>query len=498
MSKVGLVLLGALAVARPAWAGGLEYPSPTTKGLGRGGAYLIGGNDPMGLAYNPASLSKIDGRQLAINAQLAVLSACADLAGSYGRGSSGNVPTVFGQPADFNAQELPKVCNDGLPSIVPSLVFAIRLPKGFSLAAGLLSPNALSTLKYGNSNGSIQNSDGTLLPSPTRYTLVESRLMEIWPTIGGSWTPKPWLSLGASFGWGMGFYNFTSYSAAIPGTSPANDVRTKLNTQDLFIPVLNAGINLRPFRFLEFALALRWIDSIRGGGTLDLRASDFGTNAEGGYVPHATRVDNAELQVPSRIKFSWGTRYVHFRAKHASKQNKHDSMAQELFDIELDLAYELNSTIDAFKVNVPQGNSLVIEAFGAQAVNVPVPLQTVIPYQWNNQFTAHLGGDYNLIQNLLALRLGVSFESRGVSPAYQNLTFMPAQRLGLHLGSTLRLGAWDLSVAFAHVFQETIEVSQTHAELEQVVAGSLSGSVINAGTYSAHFDIFALGANFHF
>jgi hypothetical protein len=123
------------------------------------------------------------------------------------------------------------------------------------------------------------------------------------------------------------------------------------------------------------------------------------------------------------------------------------------------------------------------------------------PHNWEDQLSLRLGGDYNLMPGFLAIRLGASFETRGVNPAYQGLDFYPAMRIGAHLGGTLRLGAFDVSLAYAHLFQETIEVSREEADFQQVAATSTPlplGRVVNAGTYEVSWNIVSLGVGARF
>ena len=60
------------------------------------------------------------------------------------------------------------------------------------------------------------------------------------------------------------------------------------------------------------------------------------------------------------------------------------------------------------------------------------------------------------------MRAGMSFETRGLDEGLANIDLLPARRLGLHVGTTVRLGhGFEISAAYAHLFQETIEVADT-------------------------------------
>jgi long-subunit fatty acid transport protein len=174
-----------------------------------------------------------------------------------------------------------------------------------------------------------------------------------------------------------------------------------------------------------------------------------------------------------------------------------DSMSNERWDVEVDVVFEKNSNIDNLEVTIPPGSSFIDGVSGAMT---PIPTSVVIPHNWQDQLSVRLGGDYNLIPGMAALRAGVSFETRGVDPTLVNLDFLPAQRFGVHTGLTVRLGRTDINLAYAHIFQETIEVAPGNAALRQTAAvdPAMMASIINAGTYTANFDAFAVGVNYHF
>ena len=133
-----------------------------------------------------------------------------------------------------------------------------------------------------------------------------------------------------------------------------------------------------------------------------------------------------------------------------------------------------------------------------------------IKRNWKDQFVYRLGGDYNVVPGILALRAGVNFETRGVSPSYQSIDAFPARRVGLHGGLTFRIGSLDLSFAYGHLYQEKIRVLHTdardptgtkrspdRAEL-RAASPDVNTRVVNAGVYNVSWNVFSIGLNQRF
>jgi long-subunit fatty acid transport protein len=76
-----------------------------------------------------------------------------------------------------------------------------------------------------------------------------------------------------------------------------------------------------------------------------------------------------------------------------------------------------------------------------------------------NQFTVRVGGDYNLLPGLLALRAGLSYETRGQQPAMLNVLNYMLSRYGVHAGLTVRVaGKTDISFGYAHFIHENVQL----------------------------------------
>ncbi len=513
----------------PARAGGFEYPGAGTRALGRGGAFYARADDPMALHYNPANLASLSPSQLMLNVHLGWFGSCYRRAGFYEPNLGG---TIFDEdptsPGLWAGGEFPEVCNEGPPGPSPDLAYTMRLGSQLGLGFGLIAPAAIGHNVYADDvdPGTIR-SNGALLPAPGRYVLLEEQLIIAHPTVGIGYRPLRWLQVGASFQWGLGIFKFVNTTRPVVGTNPEQDVRSDLSASDFFVPAAIVSVHAIPHDNLDVVLSFRWSDDVRASGDTTLRYGAYGVgDVDRGVeapVPTDTEISDTRLEAPQPWSLALGVRYADritprpedTAAVERLSGRVEDPMSNERWDVELDVVWEMNSRVDDFVVDLPDDAALsqrdVVTGGGGLVLepgNLPLPDELRIRHDWKDQLSIRLGGDYNVIPGMASLRLGGSFETNGVTPSFANLDFIPSQRIGVHGGLTVRLGRFDISLAYAHFFQETIEVpecatddveacaAEGAAALEQISADE-DGRIVNAGTYESNIDVISLGVTWH-
>jgi long-subunit fatty acid transport protein len=564
MAQRSIVLLvvaigGWLVRPTPARAGGFEIPAAGTRPLGRGGAFFARADDTNALLYNPSALSRLPGLQLGLDLHTIFFDACFDRAGTYVENAGIDSGTRFGStndppPEGYDGVEFPPVCNQGRPGIIPELALTARLSDKLGIGIGLLAPASVGNTQWGSdADGTIEvptsvNEAGRL-PSPGRYNLVEEELLLFWPSIGVGYAPHPMVQLGLTLGWGVGLFDLFSYSQPFASEAFSTDVRTRVVAKDIFVPRVTAAATVTPHERVDVMLGFTWMDDVSADGKLELTSGAFRDEPIQRRVAECSEVaydvgqdcvepiDDVRLDAPMPWQLAFGLRYGHPRgdagfepeALDALRSDVQDPMTSELFDIELDVVYERNSRVDAFVVHVPPDSNIVADT-GLEAT---IPERNPLPHQWRDQVSLRLGSDVNVIPGILALRGGLSYENRGVDKAYAGLDFMPFARFGLHAGFTFRVRRFDVSFAYAHIFQETMTVRSAGAGCEtaaslgsdrtcrgrfedtdgdgedeivnqrgvpQVAATDAAGPphIVNEGTYRSHFDVVSASIRYIF
>jgi hypothetical protein len=542
-------------------AGGFEFSGAGTRPLGRGGAFAARADDGMALLYNPAMIADLPDTQITLNAGLAIWSACVQRSGHYGDSLGGHTdasgtyqpgmtaaPSIFDSPGSnpdaWTASAYPSVCNSGPPQVLPQIVMNVRLANDFGLAFGILAPNGVGASQWGSANGTVTMAGDTtgnaLRPSPTRYALTDANALLFYPSIGFGWRPIDWLRVGLTFQWGIGIISFSNYtSSASGGADPSSDIRTQLqNMVSPFIPAGILSVHFVPHENLDIMLGGRISDGIGGvvpaTGSLTLTTSAYGNGSMMSNLPQSTTINGTTLHAGQPWQFWTGFRYGHrirprayTRPEDARlRPGPDDPMSDELFDIELDVVYEYNQQVTDFVVTNPPGSMAQIQMFDHSLVGIPVPRTLPIAHGWSDDIVFRLGGDANIIPGVLALRAGASLDLPLNRNYVQWMTndYIQGWRVGVHVGGTVRIdNHFDLSIAYAHIFAETVSVNMPSARLVAATgnmgqctgAGGSTydpnnpvtqrgcfpsgfGATMNGGSYWQMFDVVSLSGTYHF
>jgi hypothetical protein len=141
-------------------------------------------------------------------------------------------------------------------------------------------------------------------------------------------------------------------------------------------------------------------------------------------------------------------------------------MNDELWDVEIDVEYQMNSRNDMQVLTYASGRFVEFQprmqgaAPGMIAFPNPNDPTTEIEKFWKDQISIRAGSTVNVVPGLFSVSGGAHYETRGVTPEYMQIDFWPVERFGLHTGVTFRIHkAVDISISYAHIFQESITVS---------------------------------------
>jgi long-subunit fatty acid transport protein len=508
----------ATAAATPASASnGLDSPDAGVLQMSRGGAWVARADNPLNAYFNPAAMTFYPSG-VHLGAQLLFRSHCFDRVDQNGqRPTPGNL---------VNAPAPEEVCADISPIPNPQLAATFRLHKQWAIGIAFVAPHAAGTVEwptfveYANNAGFVAPR-----PAPTRYMLLDSSTIAAFPTLSVGFRPIEELAIGAGFTWGFALYEFSNMAEAVSAarcddlTAPcpsggnlqpdnyAFDIRANIKGIDGFVPGFVIGALYAPTDFLDIGAWYRFSDKIRSSFDLETLAPFYdNTGSEQNPDAQTTNVADAgnfAIAVPMEARL--GLRYHHARAGGEGQEwlTKHggwarDSFSEDLFDVELDLTWAHNSQVDRIEITMNEQ----YQVNGTGTGRVPIDASQL--RNWNDVFGVRVGGEYVPIADLIAVRAGGFFESRGVDPAFVSTDFHLGERAGVALGAGVRIGPVDVNLGYQHTFFFSLD-NGGQGEIRALSGDgsneldppSRSRQPVNGGKATSSLDEFGLGGTFH-
>jgi hypothetical protein len=565
-------------------AGGSEFPASGTRNLGRGGSGFTRADDPTVMLRNPALLADLWEDMAYTGLHLLLPDSCFQATGSYRWGSQGPDNADFGRGPvlvsappgalgpngeplpDVRNEAFPNVCYNGPRPMLPNIGLTMKLASNLGIGLGFFPPDTAALSQFGNRDGTVDTDLGRR-PSPTRW--FRSHLNTSYFSALGAvgWRPVDWLRVGFGFQWALVVYSATEFTRPNQYRNVSDDVRVDVIGRDLFIPGIVASAQIVPTDNLDIALGFKWSDRVKSAAKLDVTTSNFSSASQfsftddagdAAFAPGNARyltanrvgnVDSPPIWVP---QLTAGVRYADRLAPRvtndkweiahrAAGRHVEDHMATERWDVEANAVVYFNAAnnVSRFTSNNEQAVSqpvnpdgtlgLPVFAYVGQCVgqNGACPVREVPTYiHGKTQYSFRLGGDYNILPGVLAVRAGFSFETNGQDPQYLNPTSYMLGRTGLHAGATWRIaGKTDLSFAYAHFIQKDIALTvnpksalpasntadpkKYHVVTEGAdgvamfpiadASDNLEGPLFaNAGTFYYHLDVVSVSLAQHF
>ena len=566
--------------AGSALAGGNEFPGGGTRNLGRGGSGFTRADDPTVMLRNPALLADLWEDMAYAGVHILVPKACFQATGNYGWGSQGTDVANFGDgpvllnPPNARAPDgtplpnvrdeaFPKVCYQGPLPILPNVALSMKLADNLGVGLGFFPPDNAALPQWGNRDGTV-DTPGGLRPSPTRWFRSHLNISYFSALGAVGYRPFSWLRIGFGFQWALVVYNTTEFTRFTATRNTANDVRVDVFGRDLFVPGLVGSVQVTPTDGLDIAVGFKWSDRVKSRAKLDITTGYFGTGEPFEYIDSSGTPTTAAGLLPTRSnnrvgtvdsppiwvpQLSFGIRYAdrlvprpkneQWQAAHqAAGRSVQDSMATERWDIELNAIVYFNSVNNMSRFVTP--NERVDTQSVAPDGTLGVPLSAFIGQcsgggsdcseravpvylHGKTQYSLRLGGEYNILPGVFAVRAGLSYETDGQSPEHLNVTNYQLGRAGLHVGATLRIAdKTDISIAYAHVINKDVSLTVNPArpfntdnpDKYHVVQGKGDGVArfaipdavdasegplfANAGTFYYHLDIASVSLSQHF
>jgi long-subunit fatty acid transport protein len=510
-----LTVLAIPGVTRVAHAAGIEDSVAGAVNLGRAANY-VRVNDFMATWQNPANLALVPGGDLGGELRFPLMQACFDRA-------KDNAVTNYREPtATFmGAEHFGNVCSEGKLFPTGNLGWAQSLKKGWGYGVGFFTPAGSPTSKYGDdTNVTVSPAASTLyqptlmgVESPTRYLLLERMAVMGFLMAGLGAQPIPQLRFGFSAGVGFASIHNSTMVSAAGGSFRDQQIKNDINAKDWAIPRMTISLVVAPHESFEILGQLTYQGDIKAQGYADQTANgvlgaprndcrSVGPDGRPNPGVHC-RIDDVKLTVPMpTLEATVGLRYAKRRT---ARRRVLEPLKDEIFDLELNAYWSQTSNVDAFRLRLfdgtrgAPGTPHVSLASGPTGTPLPVQPRVDLPHHWTDTYGVRFGGDYNAIANLLAIRLGVSYETSAVPNQYMNIDAWPVQKVGLHAGLTLAHKRTRLTLAYSHVFFGQVEVPVGSGRVTEV-ASTLPemAQAVNEGFYQASLDVISVQSNLSF
>ena len=470
-----LTLLATM-LASPAGAGGFEIPDGGTFGLGRGGAFVVRADDPTALSWNPGALVKLRGTHLLLDHALV-----------FEHSTFTRAPSDLPPGTDYGFDPLAPVDNgDSLFALGGTAIATTDFGlSDWTFAIGIYGPSGHGKKSYPIDGGQ-------------RYMLTSLEALIVYPSLAVAWGDRDSFGVGATLQLAMApslemqLVVDGSQAGGLHAYYSGNDVLATIAMSDMAAFSAIVGAWWRPIPELELGLSGRVVPaslSLDGDFSLANVPGQTQFSKEQLTVPGAAA--RLALTVPPTVRA--GLRYRHLDGE------------REVFDVELDVAYEAWSMLERSAVELDGTINLFV---GAAAPD------TIIEKRWTDTVSVRLGGTWNVLAAdharygddapTLQLSAGGYWESAAVPHNYEHLDFLAFERVGLSFGVAGRVGPLRLKLAYSHVFQEDREVDERYGKVYQQRpldpcpercdnGAGWSGVPSNAGLFESGYDLLALG-----
>ncbi len=506
------ILAGWLLSPAAAEAGGFEFPDHGVQALGRGGAFTARADDLSALWHNPAGLTKTRGwLNLLISDSLTW---------PFSRFERASAEGIVGVRDGITNYRFKPVEDEG--GLFP-LGAMLALSSDFGLedwtfAIGVFPPNAVGGTRF-NPGSTVQGSPdspecptakmGDTIECPSenaaRYTLIQKDITLLYINAAAAWRPLDNFSVGLN----VIFMTMpkVDYRLMVDGAMsdqylhPSNsefDILARIDVADPFAISAMLGLDYAPADMVELGLAFQFLPTwIEAKGKIHLGYE--GSTLISQFEPLTPQDVTLKFTLPMKLRF--GARYAY--------PNIHN----EIFDIELDVVWEMWSFLDAFRIDYTGAGDVKLlpkgSASGDQSIKTIALEDIRLTKNYRDTVSVRLGGDYRVIRPGpgdwfgLTLRLGGFYESPSVDTAYANLDVQGGHRFGVGGGLTARLWAFDVSLAYQHLFQTSRDVSdsrvvQQRPSIECEAGDTCPDVVVGNGRYSYALDTLTLGVQVHF
>jgi long-subunit fatty acid transport protein len=439
--------LALTAAPTGAWAYGVQLPEAGTVAFGRGGAHLARPTDPSVVMHNVANIVALRGFQLTIASNLSFFDHCFQRSGTYDTVDASDTIFTMSGDAPYSGMPYPQVCKNFSVGLAPMVLGTYQINRYIGIGFGVFAPSTQGRTQHFPDTVTLPG--GLMAPSPARNLLYRKDLLVLHPVVAVSVQPVRWVRFGLGVAPSVGNFVFglNANGVASSPQSPTSDVFIELNATGFFLAGL-FGVQATPTPFLSFGAQFHYNFPIDASGTASAIGSVYARNPSN-RVSSNFDILSMRVQLPWTLRAS--LRYNLPRPGRPTQDDgtgTYDPMTDDVFDVEAAFTYERTSNLSETSLT-NQGSIRVdplVTARAPASITIRSALTDVVGFRF--------GGDWNVIPGRLALRVGGSYETAGVSPELAQI-HLPAYAGGsVHVGASYRWRWLTVHLGYGHFFFE--------------------------------------------
>jgi long-subunit fatty acid transport protein len=521
MRKVLIVAALALLTSLPANAAAYYVGEIGARSLARGGANLVRPSDPSAAWLNPATLTLASGVQLDIDLNLVFLNSqfIRDCGGipegcKAQQGFSRTYKDFEGNdrfyevkaerpppddnvgPADVNQLGqfgTPSRFDGATPIRNQAGVQPVpRLMVSFNSDSFGFDGVALGAYVYAPNNGDYAFGADT----PTRYTLIDRDLLEVYYGLAAAYRFENWIAVGAGLQFVTAGVNQRVRLTAdqYGNEDPDFDIQVHIDGIQHLIPSGNFGVWTNPgaalgIGDLEFAGSVQLSRSVRATGPITIESIGPRFQEEfGDLVTFSAEGAQATAEFTLAPFYRVGTRYGNGDKDFA-------------YDVEADFVYEQWSVYD--HVFLGTQGVLVDRAPNDDQPGEELP-PVIQPKDWNDAWSVRLGTTLAFFDRQLEVHGGGYYETSAIPNETYSVELVDGDKVGVGVGVSGKLAGVRLDVGYGHVFifdrtvgNESIVFNGSSGP-SPLMGGADPQTRVAMGKYSAGFDMINVGLNVGF
>lgn len=523
MSKVSLfaVVVVSSTLAAQARAAAYYVGEIGARSIARGGANLVNPKDPMAAWLNPAALTNAKGLQLDVDVNLVFLTSsfvrdCGGIAEGckaqadvhkeyaggahvydvkadrpaadpdYARSADPQNLGVLGTPSRFDGGAA--VTNQAGVQPVP------RIMLSWNLDTFGLDGVALGAYVYAPSNGDF----GFGADTPTRYTLVDRDMLELYYGLAAAYRYSHWIAVGASFQLvSAGLDQRVRMSGDLYANEDPNyDIEAHIAAYQHLIPSANLGVWTNPGKALgigdlELGGSVQLARSVKATGPIELSFQP-GFQAD---VLDANLVTIDATGATATAEFTLAPMY-RVGVRYGLDDVTGDGKNTLAFDVEGDFVYEGWSVYDHIYLST---SGVLVDRTPADA-EAGVELDPVVqPKDWTDAWSARVGGTVALWDRMLELHGGGFYETSAIPASTYSVELVCGDKVGVGVGVSGTLAGVRLDLGYSHiqvfdrvVGDESIVYSGSVGP-SPLLSGADTRTRVAMGRYASSFDMVNVG-----